>query len=135
MLNSSEHITAKDLENLYGRAMKPTELAKFLGIDVRTVKKYGDRWGGVEVAPGYMRFFENRVLEALNAEFDKETRKEALSRKCNLPRNHQTDHLSGCNEKILSGGGHLGRRNTKRTGSSVIEDRFGIFGENRGLGK
>jgi DNA-directed RNA polymerase specialized sigma subunit len=51
MLNSSEHITAKDLENLYGRAMKPTELAKFLGIDVRTVKKYGDRWGGVEVAP------------------------------------------------------------------------------------
>jgi DNA-directed RNA polymerase specialized sigma subunit len=63
MLNSSEHITAKDLENLYGRAMKPTELAKFLGIDVRTVKKYGDRWGGVEVAPGYMRFFENRVLE------------------------------------------------------------------------
>jgi integrase len=44
--------TADELVATYGRAIKPAELAKFLGLDRRTVIKYADRWGGVKVCPG-----------------------------------------------------------------------------------
>ena len=57
-----------DLEANYGRSINPTELAKFLGLDRRTIVKYAPRWGGVEVTPGTWRFFEKRILEVLNAE-------------------------------------------------------------------
>jgi hypothetical protein len=51
-----------------GQAMTPKELAKILKIDHRTVIKYAPRWGGVEVSPGKYRFFENRVMEVINAD-------------------------------------------------------------------
>jgi len=41
-----------DLEANYGRSINPMELAKFLGLDRRTIVKYASRWGGVEVTPG-----------------------------------------------------------------------------------
>lgn len=51
-----------------GEPIEPVDLAERLGIDPRTLKKYAGRWGGVEVAPGIIRFFENRVQEKLNAQ-------------------------------------------------------------------
>ena len=49
------NMTEADLINLYGRCIEPKELAKFLNLDIRTLKKYSDRWGGVEVSPGRYR--------------------------------------------------------------------------------
>ena len=69
---SNHNMTAKDLEALYGRSLTAKELAKFLGLDTRTVKKYAYRWGGVEVSPGNWRFFENRIKEVLHAEYNNE---------------------------------------------------------------
>ena len=67
-------MTSTELENLMGRAITPQELARFLKLDVRTVRKYASRWGGVEVTPGKIRFFEKRVKEVLHAEFDLKAR-------------------------------------------------------------
>jgi hypothetical protein len=47
-------LTSTELTEIYGRYIEPVELAKFLGIDSRTVVKYAPRWGGVEVSPGIM---------------------------------------------------------------------------------
>ena len=51
-----------ELESRYGLSMTPKGLADFLGVDARTVIKYAHIWGGVEVAPGTYRFFENRIM-------------------------------------------------------------------------
>ena len=69
---------SEELESQFGRSIKPKELADFLGIDRRTVIKYADLWGGVQVSPGRYRFFENRIKEILNAWLDNETREKAL---------------------------------------------------------
>ena len=58
------------LRSELGEPLDAADLAEILGIDPRTVKRYADRWGGVEVAPGTYRFFENRVREILNSQPD-----------------------------------------------------------------
>ena len=52
-------MTLTELTKLYGRSIKPDELAKFLGIDRLTAVKCDLRLGGVEVSNGKWRFFEN----------------------------------------------------------------------------
>ena len=61
-------MTETAMQNILGRAITAQELGKFLNLDRRTVIKYAARWGGVEVTPGTWRFFENRIMEVLNAE-------------------------------------------------------------------
>ena len=56
----------KELDQEYGKALTPKQLADFLGIDPRTVLKYRDRWGGVQVSPGIWRFFEKTIKEVIN---------------------------------------------------------------------
>ena len=67
------------LEQDYGRAIKPEELAAFLGVDRRTVIKYSDRWGGIEVSPGKFRFFEKLIRRKIDAQFNNETWKEKVA--------------------------------------------------------
>ena len=89
-------LTSTELTEIYGRYIEPTELGKFLGIDRRTVVKYPQRWGGVEVSPGLWRFFENRVKEVLNnAEFDKETWKGPLPSERDGKRKNKSEAVSG----------------------------------------
>jgi len=49
------------IQNDLGEPMTAQDVALVLGVDVRTVKKYSDSLGGVRVAPGRLRFFENRI--------------------------------------------------------------------------
>lgn len=51
----------------YGDSLSVSEVAVFFGVDRRTVQKYPARYGGVEVAPGRLRFFENLIRDILNA--------------------------------------------------------------------
>ncbi len=47
-----------DLEKDIGKLINTSELAKFLDIDVRTVKKYAKILGGIELIPG--RYYHPR---------------------------------------------------------------------------
>jgi hypothetical protein len=127
-------MTAQDLENLFGKTIEPKELAAFLRLDVRTVKKYADRWGGVEVAPGKIRFFEKPVLEVLHAEFGQQTRNRTVSCKRCGPRHGPAKALPGRHQKVLPGGHRMGERDPEAAGGGTIPDRFGIFA-GRNLGK
>jgi hypothetical protein len=69
------------LGQVLGKAYKPQDLGRLLNLDPRTVIKYAHIWGGVEVLPGTVRFFENLVKEKLNADKGNKTwQKEVLSR-------------------------------------------------------
>ncbi|MCK5023765.1 MAG: hypothetical protein KAS04_06315 [Candidatus Aenigmarchaeota archaeon] len=120
-------MTSTELTEIYGRSIKPDEFAKFLGIDRRTVVKYAPRWGGVEVSPGKWRFFEKRIMEVLNAEFDKETGDIAISWKCNGQGGSKSKTVSGCVNEIKAGSNRLGKRRKRRNGKGTIPDKFGIF--------
>ena len=63
-----------------GKALTATELAKILGVDPRTIRRHYQRWGGVWVAPNVLRFFDNRVREAINANSDYAPRRTPLAR-------------------------------------------------------
>lgn len=67
------------LDGELGRAITPQELAKMFGLSVNTVRKYRERWGGVEVAPGKLRFFERKVREALNTSIDNQVQSAAMA--------------------------------------------------------
>ena len=114
-----------ELESQYGRSMTPKELAKFLGIDTRTVIKYAYRWGGVEVCPGKYRFFENRIKEVLDAKFNNETRFETMERNRHGQRRKAGQTVSGCHKKIQTESGSMGNGNTKGTRKNT--DRHGLL--------
>lgn len=46
-----------DIKQEYGKALTPSELAAIISVSPNTVRKYHQRWGGIEVAPGKIRFF------------------------------------------------------------------------------
>jgi len=48
-----------DLSEELGRPLTPNELAEILGVAPNTVRKYYQRWDGVMIASGCLRFFEN----------------------------------------------------------------------------
>jgi len=114
-----------ELESIYGRSMKPKELAEFLGIDTRTVIKYADRWGGVEVCPGKYRFFENRIKEVLDAKFNNETRSETMERNCHGQRRKTGQTVSGCHKKDISESNSMGKGHAKETRKNT--DRHGLL--------
>jgi len=105
--------------------MTPKELAKFLSIDTRTVVKYAERWGGVEVCPGKYRFFENRIKEVLDAQFNNETRPETMERNRHGQRRKAGQTVSGFHKRILSGSGSLGKGNNE--GNRRVADRHGLL--------
>ena len=59
-------MTIDDLVASFGRIVSDDTLAEYLGMDVRTLRKYADRWGGIEVARGRFVFFENKIKEAID---------------------------------------------------------------------
>lgn len=118
-----------DIEAEYGRCLTASELAQFLHLDRRTVIKYALRWGGVEVAPGTWRFFENKIMEAFNAEHNSEKRNFPVQSKRDSSRADTTKTVLGREQKVISGRSDLGKRNKKRDGEEAIPDKFGIFGD------
>ena len=103
-----------------GRPVMPKELAKRLGLDARTVKKYYKRWGGIEVCPGTVRFFENRIKEVLHAEFSNQTRPASIRRDRVGQQPKRSDKtVSRRQRKELSGGQSSGKaRRRRRSGKS-----------------
>jgi hypothetical protein len=124
-------MTLGTLESIYGPSVRPKDLARFLGLDTRTVIKYAQKWGGVEVAPGTYRFFEKRIMEVIDAEFDCEKRPEKIPGKRYGRRCSSTEIVSGRYQEVFSGSGGLGKRNTAGSGKRKIRDSHGIFNDER----
>jgi hypothetical protein len=130
--SSQNSITAEDLKLIYGRSIKPKELATFLGLDARTLIKYADTWGGVEVSPGNWRFFENLIKEVIkDAEHNMQAWKKEVSRKRHDSKNNQAEIVSRCDEEILSKGHRVGKRNPEKDSGAIVEDKFGIFADRK----
>ena len=119
-------LTVSDLENRYGRAITSQELAKFLRIDRRTVVKYADRWGGVEVAPGCLRFFEKRIEEKLNAEFDSKARQAPLASERASEREKPSKTVPGRHQNLKKASGVVGRGSKEADGKRA-RNRHGLI--------
>ena len=63
-----------------GATLTPADVVELLRLDVSTVKKYASRLGGVEVAPGTLRFFEGKLREVLCADTDAAARSNEMKR-------------------------------------------------------
>ncbi|MBC8420340.1 MAG: hypothetical protein H8E10_17280 [Desulfobacterales bacterium] len=100
-----------ELESIYGRSIRPGELGKFLGLDRRTVIKYADKWGGVQVSPGRYRFFENRIKEILNdAWFSNQTWEKTLEGQHHGRGRVAPKIVSGRNKEVLPRSRGMGDR-------------------------
>ena len=119
------YMTATDLEELYGKAITPQELGRFLNLDPRTVIKYADRWGGIEVSPGKIRFFEKPIRRYIDASFRDETRQAPMGWRSHGKRKKEDKTLSRCKQGQPTGSSLVGGRNPKATGD--IPDVHGIF--------
>lgn len=128
--DDSIFLTAQGLAGVLGRAIPDDELAAYLGMDVRTLRKYGDRWGGVETAPGRFVFFENQIKEVIkNAKPVHEKRQASMARF----RDGQRDQISPVVRRRIKGqrkssGSMGGDRKGKASGlaASLSGDRHGL---------
>jgi hypothetical protein len=125
-------MTSKDLEAEFGRCITDIELAKYIDVDVRTLRKYADWLGGVMVMPGKYRFFENLIKEKINnAELNHEKRCPPVPSKRSNPGTgweKETKALSGRQQEVLQKRTVVGGRNKEtfeRGGGS--RSRHGVF--------
>jgi len=126
-------ITSEDLISDYGEMITPKELAKYLGIDPRTLMKYAHQWGGVEIVPGQYRFFYKDVKERLNnARINNEKRQEEMACKHHGKREDIPEALPGRDKKIGTASDSLGKRDTRR--GRAKPDPHGLLDDN-GMGK
>ncbi len=52
------------LEEELGKALRPKEVAKYLGLDEKTVRLYYQKLGGMRLGRRYV-FFERRIIDAV----------------------------------------------------------------------
>lgn len=115
------------LQNELGRVMRPSELAKFLDTDVRTVKKYYYLWGGIRLSRCDYRFFEKLVKEAIYANVNNEKRQEAVERRRRGGRGANGEAFSGSFEKEPSDVHAMGGGNKKPPKDDGLADPHGLF--------
>lgn len=120
-------MTSEELTQLYGRTITPQELGKFLGIDPRTLKTHSHFWGGIEVAPGKIRFFEHRVKGVIDGKLDNQKGEGEIPGKGDGEGRCAGKAFSGCINKIKEGSNSLGKRRKRKNGKGTIPDKFGIF--------
>lgn len=114
------------LELDLGKTLTPAELAEILRVCPNTVRKNFHRWGGVEVAPGTYRFFENIVKEVLNAN-TRQTRSEApLEGGGDCQWDKIRKKVSRQHTKKLPGRRPMGRRDQAGAQESRDENRYGL---------
>ena len=114
-----------DLNVELGRPLTPQELAQLLGVSTNTVRKYRERWGGVEVAPGTIRFFENKVKEMIHASTNQEIRPAQVARSRNGQRNPQGKDVPRRNSEKSESRRKVGR-GSKTQPQEPETDRHGL---------
>ena len=131
-MQSIKTMTSKDLEAEFGRCITDVELAKYINVDVRTLRKYADWLGGVMVMPGKYRFFENLVKEKIkNAEPNQKKWCPSVSSERSNARGiweKETKALSERQQKIVQKRSIMGGRNKETVkGGNGARSRHGVF--------
>ena len=116
-----------EFESKYGRSITPKELAEFLGLDSRTVIKYRGIWGGVEVAPGIYRFFENRIREKIDAEQNSQERIVEIQRERHGQRGNKAEIVPRRYQKVLSSSRGVGKRKPQSPGKRDFKDKHELL--------
>jgi hypothetical protein len=115
----------KILREEYGEPLTVTEVAIIFGVDRRTIKKYPYLYGGVEIAPGCLRFFEKRIRGIINnANTLQESARNQMARRGQDGRpcsGNQTVRNRAVSQK---GSGPMGTGHQKGVGEE--EDPFGL---------
>ena len=109
----------------YGKAITPKELAIFLDVDYRTVIKYADMWGGVEVSPGKLRFFENIIRRKINAQLNHEERKKEMESEYHGEWQKKRQAVSRRLNQNKTQRNNLGKGGKNKTGKRT--DRHGLL--------
>lgn len=109
------------LANELGPPLSVDELAGLLHLSPNTVRKYADRWGGCEVAPGVVRFWENIVRRKIYHGDEGQTEQgPTLARRGDGERKKQVEELpnqtgsrslGGCDPRGNEGPGEGGDEN------------------------
>lgn len=123
---------SNNLTTEFGRTIKPKELAEFLDIDVRTVKKYYYMWGGVPVTPSDYRFFEKLVKETIeNANPHNETWQATVESRRHFQQKTNRTPVSGSIETKPDRGYPVGtgrgRTSENRSHGKPTPDTHGLF--------
>ena len=131
-MQSIKTMTSKDLEAEFGRCITDVELAKYINVDVRTLRKYADWLGGVMVMPGKYRFFENLLKEKIkNAEPNQKKRCPSVSSERSSAQGiweKETKALSGRQQKIVQKRTNMGGKNKETVGGgNGARSRHGVF--------
>ena len=131
-MQSIETMTSKDLEAEFGRCITDIELARYINVDVRTLRKYAAWLGGVMVMPGRYRFFENLIKEKIkNAEPNHEKWCPSVSSERSSAREiwqKETKALSGRQQKILQKRTIMGGKNKEAAkAGNAARSRHGVF--------
>ena len=131
-MQSIKTMTSKDLEAEFGRCITDVELARYINVDVRTLRKYADWLGGVMVMPGKYRFFENLVKEKIkNAEPNQKKWCPSVPSERSSARGireKETKALSGRQQKIVQKRTNMGGKNKETvSGGNGARSRHGVF--------
>jgi len=108
-----------------GKPLTPQDLARILGVCTNTIRRYYTRWGGVQIAPGKIRFFENRVKEVLNASTAQEVQPASVAGGRNCRRQAKGKALPGRDREESPRCRTLGRGPEKETPEPEA-DRHGL---------
>lgn len=135
---SATAMTLDELISAFGRIISDDTLAAYLGMDVRTMRKYADQWGGVEVARGRFVFFEKKIKEAFDnvqpeiqtAKSQNEKRKAMLARVRDGQSRQGKKVVRRRQQGQLQGHAGLGGKREKPAPGS-LEERYG--GDPHGL--
>ena len=63
-MRRGEGIILKSLELTLGKALNAQQVAKYMGFDVKTVRKFHRNFGGIRVGSRYL-FFEKEIYNAV----------------------------------------------------------------------
>ena len=109
----------------FGKTYTLKQLADYLQLDARTLRKHYRDWGGLEIYPGKFRFFEEIVKSKINAVTDNEKRKEGMAGLRNGQRKKSIQTVPGRLEGFTKSGSRMGR-GRKKEADEFKPDIFGI---------
>ena len=111
-----------------GKPLTVKDMADLLGVSTNTVRRHKERWGGVEVAPGLLRFFENIVMEKIYANETHKEGKEAPLERCSPGTGDQKGKTLSRRKPQKQASRHrVGKRNAGGAESGVGRDPHGLL--------
>jgi hypothetical protein len=105
----------KHLEKQLGQALSAEEVAQYLGLDVKTVRKYHQRLGGIRLGRRFV-FFEKEIINAVSKREEMDCPSE--------------ERRPATEQGVLDqeGSEGLGSQNAPQTSRRMeLEDRHGLF--------